>query len=309
MGIIGDEFAKGITELIKNEGKQTNEIFGMLFPYAGIKQKAIDLYLNEIEKSNLPLDTKVFMVLNTKKEFKRIKNQKAIAEKAISIAREGTDFSEKSGINGDWFNRFMDSAGLVSSEEMQLIWSKILAGEFEHPGSTPPNMIRILSEITPELAKAFRIICSMSVKFIPLKENGDAEEPIEMILVPFDQNSDIFQKKGLGFDTINELETLGVLKFDSIAGYVSKGFYSSKALIQVDGRLRLIEQHPEGVIPCGNVILTAVGNSLKSITDKLLIDNYYEMVDLFMNKHGVRFAKEHDYIIEEGDEVLVIRRS
>lgn len=41
----------------------------------------------------------------------------------------------------------MDSAGFVSSEEIQWIWGKILANEFEKPGSTPPNMIRYCQKL------------------------------------------------------------------------------------------------------------------------------------------------------------------
>ncbi|MBU5471281.1 DUF2806 domain-containing protein [Falcatimonas sp. MSJ-15] len=50
-----------------------------------------------------------------------------------------------------------------------------MANEFERPGSTPPNTIRILSEITPALASAFRYICSMCIWILPLNENGDIQ--------------------------------------------------------------------------------------------------------------------------------------
>lgn len=72
------------------------------------------MYIKEIEKSDLPTETKVFMILDIKKTFKKIKKQKAIAEIAINNAEQGTDFTEKTGINEEWFERFMDSAGFVS---------------------------------------------------------------------------------------------------------------------------------------------------------------------------------------------------
>jgi hypothetical protein len=106
---------------------------------------------------------------------KKIKNQKAVAEIAMENAKPGTDFSENSGVSEEWLDRFMDSAGFVGTEEIQWIWGKILANEFERPGSTPPNMIRILSEITPGLASAFRYICSMCIWILPLNEKGDIQ--------------------------------------------------------------------------------------------------------------------------------------
>ena len=61
-------------ELIKNENVQNKmaDVFGMLFPYAGIKKKAVDMYIAEVEKSNLPSDAKLIALLNAKKELKRL---------------------------------------------------------------------------------------------------------------------------------------------------------------------------------------------------------------------------------------------
>ena len=171
----GVKVAKNVADLAKNENilNKSAGLMGMLFPYVGIEQKAVKMYIEEIEKSDMSPEAKAFAVLSTKKKFKEFKNQQKIAEIAIKNSKEGTDFSKKSGVSEEWLDRFMDSARFVSSEEMQLVWGKILANELNVPGSTPPNMIRVLSEITPELARAFRCICSMIVYFLPLKEDGN----------------------------------------------------------------------------------------------------------------------------------------
>lgn len=154
---------KTALELVQNESiiNKSTDLLGMLFPFVGLKKKALDMYLSDIENSDLPSESKLMAVLNAKQTIKKFKNQSKVAELALANAPEGTDFSERSGVNEEWFDRFMDSAGFVSSEDVQLIWGKILAKEFENPGSTPSNMIRILTEITPTYAHAFRKICSM----------------------------------------------------------------------------------------------------------------------------------------------------
>ena len=219
----GIAVAKTAVDLMKNENVLNKSVgmMGMLFPFAGLKQKAVETYVEDIEKSDLPAETKVFMILNTKKTFKKIKNQKTIAEIAMENAKQGTDFSEASGVSEEWLERFMDSAGFVSSEEIQWIWGKILANEFERPGSTPPNMIRILSEITPELASAFRYICSMRIWILPLNENGDIQGEFQELFVPYNKNDEKFRECGVSFNVLNELETLGVIRFESLAGYIS----------------------------------------------------------------------------------------
>ena len=308
----GTAVAKTAVDLVKNENvlNKSVGVMGMLFPFAGLKQKAVEMYVDDIEKSDLPAETKVFMVLNAKKTFKKIKNQKAIAEIAMENAKQGTDFSEDSGVSEEWLDRFMDSAGFVSSEEIQWIWGKILANEFEKPGSTPPNMIRILSEITPGLAAAFRYICSMCIWILPLSDKGDIQGGFKKLFVPYNKNDEIFRECGVSFNVLNELETLGVIRFEALVGYISKGITNDKVLICVGDKLDVIEEYPKGKFPIGNVMLTSVGEALKSITDSVEIYDYYEMVKQYMSDKGLKFADDHDYFAEiKGDELTIHRKN
>lgn len=76
----GTAVAKTAVDLVKNDNvlNKTAGLMGMLFPYAGLKQKAVNVYIEEIEKSDMPPETKVFTILNIKKTFKKIKNQKLL---------------------------------------------------------------------------------------------------------------------------------------------------------------------------------------------------------------------------------------
>ena len=307
----GTAIAKAAVDLAKNENvlDKTAGVMGMLFPYAGLKQKAVNMYIEEIEKSDMTPEAKVFTVLNIKKTFKKIKNQKSVADIAMDNAKEGTDFSEESGVSEEWLDRFMDSAGFVSSEEIQLIWGKILANEFERPGSTPPNMIRILSEITPKLAMAFRVICSMNVFICPLREDGDIAMGFQRIFVPYTMNNDRLHDLGLSFNVLNELEALGVIRFNSMSGYVSKGITQEKVLMCIGDRLEVLEEHKNNEVPIGNVLLTSVGEALRAITDPEEIEDYYDMVKKYLDAERVKLAEEHDYFLEiEDDDTMAISR-
>lgn len=286
-------------DLVKNDNvlNKTAGVMGMLFPYAGLRQKAVNMYIEEIEKSDMTPEAKVFAFLNIKKTFKKIKNQKSIADIAIENAKEGTDFSEQSGVSEDWLDRFMDLAGFVSAEDIQLIWGKILANEFEKPGSTPPNMIRILSEITSDLASAFRKICSMRVFICPLLEDDNIEMAFEKTFVPYNGHEDVFHEMGISFNILNELETLGVIRFSTIGGYVSKKIENAKVLLCIGDKLEVISEHKNGEIPIGNVMLTSVGEALQRITEDEKIPNYYEMIREYVLKNSVKLADEHDFQI------------
>ena len=196
---------KAALELAQNENivNKTTDFLGMLFPFVGLKKKALDMYLSDIEKSDLPSESKLMATLNAKQTIKKLKNQSKIADIAVANAPEGTDFSEQSGVNEEWFDRFMDSAGFVSAEDVQLIWGKILAKEFENPGSTPSNMIRILSEITPTYAQAFRKICSMKTIIIGIDDAGNPQNAAQRVIVPYSQNEETLNNMGLTFSILN----------------------------------------------------------------------------------------------------------
>ena len=306
MGLKKEAAEKGLevaTDLVKNNA---SNVLGMLFPFAGVKKKAIEMRMEQIEKSNLPDETKLALILNMKDDLKRIKNQKAVAEIAVNEAKEGTDFSEKSGVNEEWFERYMDAAKFVNSEEMQLIWGKILAGEFEKPGSTPPNMIRILSEITPELAQAFRIICSMKVSIRELKENGQADDEHVIIIAPYYFCNVRFEELGISFRMLNELDTLGVIKFSPKSSYRFP-ISDQSFLLYAENKIEIAKSYDRyHELHTGRVMLTAAGEALSKITESVRIEGYHDMIIDYWNNCYVKFANIDDYIIEEKDGKITV---
>lgn len=60
----------------------------------------------------------------------------------------------------DWTARFFDCVQDVSSEDMQKIWAKILAGEVESPGRTSLRTLDVLKNMTKGEAETFRDVCN-----------------------------------------------------------------------------------------------------------------------------------------------------
>ena len=60
----GTAAVKTAVDLVKNENVLNKTVggMGMLFPYAGLKQKAVNMYIEEIEKSDMTPEAKVFAV-------------------------------------------------------------------------------------------------------------------------------------------------------------------------------------------------------------------------------------------------------
>ncbi|MBD5518925.1 MAG: DUF2806 domain-containing protein [Lachnospiraceae bacterium] len=305
MGII-EKAGEAALDLAKNEATldKTSNIVNMLFPYVGLTKKALDMYISDIEKSDLPSESKLIAVLNAKNTIKKLKNQKNIAEIALDTAKEDTDFTEKSGVNSEWLERFMDSAGFVSDEDVQAVWGKILGKEFENPGSTPSNMIRILSEITPTYAQAFRKICSMQMLIVSLDKNGVITDKRLGVVVPITNNKRKLDELGLQFSILNELETLGLIKMEIVNGYASTGVVGEIVLLCVAGETVEVEICRKNQIPIGNILLTDAGMCLENITPAETIDGYSEWVKRYMRSQRVKLKEHTEYQIIQEENVI-----
>lgn len=296
---LGKVAAETAMDLVKNENIQnkTVDILGLLFPYAGIEKRALEMYVSDVEKSDMPAESKLIAVLNAKQTIKKLKNQKGVAEKAVANAKEGTVFDASSGVDQEWFERFMDSAGFVSDEQVQMMWGKVLAKEFEAPGSTPLNMIRILSEITPKYAQVFQKICSMRRLMVLLDSNGNVIASREDIVVPYKGSGDKMRSLGLSFDILNEIETLGLIKFDSSAGYAALNIPEGCILTYTNGTTKEVIKHKNGQIPIGSVMLTDAGECLMRITQPVEIPDYEALEKEYMTQNGVTYKEPTEYNI------------
>ena len=88
---------------------------------------------------------------------KRLTNVRSVLEDAADELgdKEVTDHEP----DPDWTARLFDCVQDVSSEDMQKIWAKILAGEVESPGRTSLRTLETLRNMTKQDADMFRNVC------------------------------------------------------------------------------------------------------------------------------------------------------
>jgi hypothetical protein len=93
-------------------------------------------------------------------------NKSAVAKaafEALEADRPTTDPTPDADLDEDWLNYFSEIAGQKSSQEMQKLMGRILAGEIRRPGSFSPLSIHALSTLTPSVAQKFQALCSVTV--------------------------------------------------------------------------------------------------------------------------------------------------
>ena len=108
----------------------------------------------------------------------------------------------------DWTARFFNEVQDVSSDEIQSLWAKVLAGEVQHPGSTSTRTLGILKNLDRNTAQLFRKFCSACVLMTPDgKHIVDARVPS----LGGNAGNNSLQSYGLGFDALNRLNESGLV--------------------------------------------------------------------------------------------------
>ncbi len=299
----GLEIAKAMAgEMGKESVNKFANIIRGLFPFWGLKRTAVDTYIREIEKSNMSPEAKMFAIANTKKTYREIKNQSAIIDIACSA------ISNNSGAGGDKLPdsdnelilRLIDSGKFVSDEELQLLWGNVLAGEFERPGSTPKNIVRILSELSKENADTFSKLCSLRVDIL-LDTGNDIENGgfALMVNVP----SLYLDKMGIRTNTCQELQNLGLINFATIGNYYMPINSAAFPYVHIVSGCDVITVHNNGKdFPNGNIALTNVGSYIARFVPRQHNSHHTDEIIHLFGKNAIELSQTPGIRIIEATE-------
>ena len=94
-------------------------------------------------------------------EEKRQSNIEAVVRQA-ALELEGQEVEDHEP-DHDWTARLFNDVQDVSSERMQQLWAKVLAGEVERPGSTSFRTLRVLKDMNQHVARIFSWFCALCV--------------------------------------------------------------------------------------------------------------------------------------------------
>ena len=139
-------------------------------------------------------------------EMKKQQNIEAVVANAYTEL-ENIDAVSDTPVDIDWVNEFFNAVANVSSEQMQQLWGKLLAGEIEQPGSFSLRTLETLKKLSKEEAHIFEEISP----FV-LKCKGDQEESFfDFFLMP-DAEASLLSKYGIPFSKIMILSEAGIMR-------------------------------------------------------------------------------------------------
>ena len=204
-------------------------------------------------------------------------------QQSTRSTNQDANSSEEKTINDVWFNIFETEARPQSTEEGQLLFGRILAGEIRNPGSYSMRTIKTLGEFDQNIAALFKKLCSVCI-VLGIQNN---EHVIDARVPSLGGNagSNALQKYGLSFDQLNILNEYRLI----ISDYNSRYDYNL-CIMNQNNPVLLPFQYQEKywiLLPTPErdnnpefrlegVMLSRVGRELFSIVDQEPIPDYTE---------------------------------
>ena len=199
--------------------------------------------------------------------------------------------SDAKEISDEWLSSFEREASAKTSEEMQLLFGRILAGEIKTPESFSIKTIKLLGSLDSNIAAQFQKLCSISVSLEPHDKIFDARA----VSVAGNAANNGLIDFGLGFDQLNLLQEYGLI----IGDYNSSLDYKI-CIANADqkvGMYFMYQGKAFGLVSSGEpnfpdqlafhgVALSRSGKELFRIVDKIPNDVYTARFKEFLGSRG-----------------------
>ena len=195
-------------------------------------------------------------------EAKKQANIEGITEKALPLLEEG---SAPQDVSDDWITNFFDKSRTVSDEEMQQLWSRVLAGEANAPGGFSRKTVNIMGDLNKCDAELFTNLLGFVWIF------GEVRAPLV-----FDAQEDIYRERGITFASLSHLQSLGLIRLDMTGVGLT---VNSKKLDAryFDEKVQItLPKDKSNSLDVGTVMLTRAGYELSQVCNPEPVDGFFD---------------------------------
>jgi hypothetical protein len=197
-------------------------------------------------------------------EAKRQENMEAITEKALPKLEQCSDPSK---MDDDWVTNFFDKSRIVSDIDMQELWARVLAGEANSPGAFSKRTVNFLSDLDKRDAELFSALCGF-IWFV------GGFNPLV-----FEPQDPIYNGRGINFETLTHLDSIGLVQFNGITGFVRQGLPKAFTVAYCGQPLILkMPNENDNTLSIGKVLFTRVGLELVSVCHAPAIEGFTDYV-------------------------------
>ena len=255
------------------------------------------------EDKNLTPNERVALIYNSRKLAREYANANSVYDQAKQQFNARADEVE---IDEDWLQFFFDRAEKVSNKSMQIVWSSLLAGEYNKPGSISRKLMHIISVMDVHSAKSFQTFClyifERKGRFTSSYNTDAAIIPIGFHVDSFD-----FMRKAekwlcdAGYEDygelaieltmsngeLNDLENLGLIQ------QVQEGMCGITLVYYLENNeVVYIKPEENSEIPLGQYSLTHEGQQLHRIISNFGNEAVLKILEQYLLSLDIRFTME-----------------
>ena len=171
-------------------------------------------------------------------------------------------------MDNDWLANFFDKSRIVADNEMQGLWSRVLAGEANVPGTYSKRTVNFLSDLDKVEAELFTKLCGFDWMI------GDVVVPLV-----FDVRAETYNRYGISFDAVSHLESIGLVQFIT-SNFLVKSDLPKCVHAHYYGKALKLEmpKNTGNEIEIGHVLLTKVGQELAPICGSSPVEGFWDYV-------------------------------
>ncbi len=197
-------------------------------------------------------------------EAQHQKGMEDITAKALPQLNENAN---PDAIEDGWLVNFFDKSRIVSDDDMQNLWSRILAGEANAPGTYSKRTVNFLSDLDKAEADLFTRLCGFTWvigNFVPLV---------------FDEEAEIYNRHGVNFSSLGHLDSIGLVRFGELTS-MSRVKLPKKFSVAYYGRPLTLGMplDADNRLDIGKVLFTRIGQELAPICGSGPVEGFWEYV-------------------------------
>jgi hypothetical protein len=208
-------------------------------------------------------------------EAKKQQNIESITKKALPDVSEDARPQE---IEDDWITNFFDKCRLISDEQMQTLWAKILAGEANRPGRFSRRTVDLLGSMDKADAILFSRLCTFAINI-----GGN------VLPLVWDISDPIYTSHGVNFEVLSHLDTVGLINYGGTLEYTLQNFGRRVLTRYFEDQMVLIFLNESGNdVAVGKTVFTRVGEQLAPLSDTSPHPKFLEHVTQRWERLGYR---------------------
>ena len=205
------------------------------------------------------------------------RNQNNMEDIAAGAIPGLEDNSNADSMDDDWIVNFFHKCRTVSDGDMKALFSRVLSGEANAPGTYSKRTVNFLSELDKTDAELFSKLCGFGWQI-----GG-------VVPLVFDAQSKIYNRFNINFTTLSHLESIGLVQFNAIAEFYLQKPPKRVRVFYYERLLNLEMPNETGdKLGFGHVLLTKIGKELAPICGSQPVDGFWEYVVEKWKKYNPR---------------------